>query len=358
MTRSPKTTIYITSLSLIRHAPSKYFTLFYFTHIVLAIALIPTIWNHVTHPHPYLLFTVSLWLWDYTSRWFSTRWGQAEVKVLGGGRMIEVDVLINRPERIEISPGAHTFLTIPRLHRLRGGMRANPFTVATFSEGEQRLKLVMRVRDGFTKSLVELTQRGETSSLPTTIPDEAPALQIPASIFLPSQAPFPNLLQYTRVLVIGGGVGGSFCVPWVKYLHAQPPTGTTVRFVWSVSDPLETHWAFSDLKDTALRNFTLSLELYVTGTGGRARGEAELELLPRAKNAVPSSIPVENVRYTRPTLSLVLEQELDTCMEGDDMAVLVCGPEGMTADVREAVGRTIDNRKGVGVWYWEESFGY
>lgn len=278
--------------------------------------------------------------------------------MLGGGRMIEVDVLINRPERIEISPGAHTFLTIPRLHRLRGGMRANPFTVATFSEGEQRLKLVMRVRDGFTKSLVELTQRGETSSLPTTIPDEAPALQIPASIFLPSQAPFPNLLQYTRVLVIGGGVGGSFCVPWVKYLHAQPPTGTTVRFVWSVSDPLETHWAFSDLKDTALRNFTLSLELYVTGTGGRARGEAELELLPRAKNAVPSSIPVENVRYTRPTLSLVLEQELDTCMEGDDMAVLVCGPEGMTADVREAVGRTIDNRKGVGVWYWEESFGY
>lgn len=282
-----------------------------------------------------------------------------EVKVLSGGRMLEADVLINRPERVEISPGAHIFLTIPRLHRLRGGMRTNPFVVAAFSEGEQCLKLVMRVRDGFTKSLVELTQCEEASSLSTTSPGEEQALQIPASIFLPSQAPFPNLLQYTRVLFIGGGVGGSFCVPWVKYLHAQPPTGTTVRFVWSVSDPLETHWAFSELKDAALRNFTSSLELHVTSTrGARERGEAELELLPRAKNEIPSSILAGNVRYSRPILSLVLEQELHACMEGDDMAVLVCGPEGMTADVREAVGRTIDNRKGVGVWYWEESFGY
>lgn len=283
------------------------------------------------------------------------------MRVLGGGRTVEVDILINRPEKMVIPPGAHIFLTIPRLHRLRGGMRANPFTVAAFCEGEQRLKLVMRVRDGLTKSLVELTQRGETSSLPTTNQEEEQALQIPASIFLPSQPPFPNLLQYTRVLFIGGGVGGTFCVPWVKYLHGQPPTGTSIRFVWSVSDPLEMHWAFIELKDTPLRNFSSSLELYVTGTNvGQARApeEAGVELLPRAKHAVPNSLPASHVHYDRPNLSLVLERELDACLEGDDMAVLVCGPEGMTGDVRDAVRRTIDNRKGVGVWYWEESFGY
>lgn len=273
--------------------------------------------------------------------------------------MIEVDIIINRPEKIEIPPGAHIFLTIPRLHRIRGGMRANPFTVAAFSEDEQRVKLVMRVRNGFTKSLVELTQHGETSALPAANAEDEQALQVPASIFVPSQASFPNLLQYTRVLFIGGGVGGSFCVPWVKYLHFQPPTGTNIRFIWAVSDPLDTHWAFTEMKDIALRNFSSSLELYVTGTGGgRLRGEAEIELLPRTKNALPSPLPASHVRYSRPNVSLVLEQELDSCLEGDDMAVLVCGPEGMTTDVRDAVGRTIDNRKGVGVWYWEENFGY
>ena len=54
----------------------------------------------------------------------------------------------------------------------------------------------------------------------------------------------------------------------------------------------------------------------------------------------------------------MIAEELEACAEGDDMAILVCGPEGMTTVVRQAVGRTIDNQKGVGVWLWEESFGY
>ncbi|KAF8466926.1 hypothetical protein BDZ91DRAFT_848669 [Kalaharituber pfeilii] len=364
--------IFTTSLSLIRHTPSSYFTVFYFTHIILALLLFPILWMHVSHCHPYLILSALLWLWDYTSRWFATRWGHADVKLLPGGRTAEVDITLNPPEKISIPTGAHIFVTVPRLHRLRGKMRSNPFSVASFSDTEQRIKLVMRVRDGFTKSLVQLAQstRKAASRDPDADDDDPSMVHLPASIFLPSQPPFPNFLQYARILFIAGGVGGSFCVPWVKHLHTQPPTGTTIRFVWAVSDSSEPLWSFDDTPEDLLHAYASSLELYVTRShphpltttfsksGQTEEDQLQAELLPRENRMFPMAFPKENLRRERPNLRRIVEQELESCFEGDDMAVVVCGPEEMSRVVREAVGKVIGNQKNVGVWFWEEGFGY
>ncbi|KAI5792394.1 hypothetical protein DFH27DRAFT_186591 [Peziza echinospora] len=364
--------IYITSFSLVRHTRTWYFPVFYFTHIVLAISLFPTLWLHVEHIRLHLSLAGFIWLWDYTMRWFSTQWGLAEVSMPEQGSMLEVDIAVNGASTNLAAPGTHIFLTVPGLHRFRGGLRFNPFTIAATSEGGQTLKLVMRLGEGFTKSLLDHTTPTSTyvalENNEDTEEEKSQSIKTAVSFFAPSQSLLPDLLQYSRVLLIAGGVGGSFCVPWVKYLISQlspedgvgaSEPGPTIRFIWSVKDARETDWALDPSSPSSPetldgQTFDTALEIYITGEDMRSEGSQKSE---------STSIPLQNLSTTpqfrtRPNIPEIVNDELMACPEGGNLAVLVCGPPSMADSVRLATGKCIGKRSGVGIWFWEEGFGY
>lgn len=169
-------------------------------------------------------------------------------------------------------------------------------------------------------------------------------------------------LQFDRILIVAGGVGGAFAVPWIKNLASTPNALARTRFIWTMRDVATLCWAVST--STAADVVKEKAEVFLTSTsrnqeetdegvemqethllsGGHDREEtvAQLEKLGVGK---------ERVALGRPDLGAVLKE----VTKGGSVAVLVCGPWELGAGVRRVAAARV--KTGESVWVHVEEFG-
>src|SRR5690606_27526353 len=124
-----------------------------------------------------------------------------------------------------------------------------------------RIEMVARVRNGTTKKLATLQKNGDTG-------DQELAAFIDGPYGTSSHA--SDLLNggFNRVLVIAGGVGGTFALSWVSSLIKKMGR-EKVHFVWAVKTVEDVMWALKleeEVEDSEIAAETAScVEVYVTG---------------------------------------------------------------------------------------------
>ncbi|KAK0673662.1 putative ferric reductase transmembrane component [Cercophora samala] len=390
-----------TALRPIRHFSYR---LFFITHLLLAIAIPFLILFHAAPARSFMIQTLLVFFVDLISRKMDTVTGHAKFESIPGTNLIKLTAAIphGKMNRFRGHPGSHIYLSIPAAARatfhdptsishLLFEFLFNPFTVASAGGeggGESELTLIARHNGGpMTSALghyAVLAKSAASSSSSSralnnsAIPDARNEGRVPLHIEGPygSVTHFPNFGLFDRVLLIAGGVGATFAVPVYKAVLSENPSAK-VQLVWSVRTAGDATWAL-------LREGLMSdenVQIYVTGvTEGRTRGgvwdqqqEGEAEgsgaegtemsrmFRRRSGSTGGGSGGSGTGRFTslhnrqRPDLRRVVD---DVFRHGQDekVAVVVCGPEEMGREVREYVGVWV--RRGRGVWFHKEGFGF
>ena len=317
------------------------------------------------------------------------------------------------------SPSSHVCLSLPHASRPTtsffsiGGywlfeMLFNPFTIASVNDKANDVTLIVRARDGpMSTALQRFAQPArlpkeavfdgdgsddegdddneETPAIPTAgregldgaASSDAPAL--PGSVSVNLEGPygttayFPKLApqNYDRVLLVAGGVGATFIVPLYRSIVEEAAAASAssdsasqeeapafspmkVDLVWSVRDAGEATWAVvsGDGSERSLLQ-DKNVRIFLTGsssTSSTSTGDIELASL---RSNTPSRFASST--HQRPDLRQIVDGVFRHGKE-ERVAVLVCGPEAMVQELRQAVAGWV--QKGRIVWWHNESFGW
>ena len=273
--------------------------------------LFPLLFFHVSHLRPYVWAALGVWLVDGVLRWRSQVEGTARISLLTD-ELLALDIRTEIPRRFR--PGSHLRITFPNLSKLH----SNPFTVASITPSG--LRVVARVRSGVTRTLAGRKE-------------ERVVLEGPYGQELESGC--------DQLLVIAGGVGGTFCVPIVAAaVNAGRTSG--LRFIWAVRRLEDCLWGLENEEVAGV------VEVYITG------GEAgELQDREVVEKLAALGVKKERVKFGRPDLKAVVFGLVEG--GGRRKEVVCCGPEGMGSGVRREVAK--GRRKGK-VGLHVEEFGH
>ncbi|KAL5360179.1 hypothetical protein BJX96DRAFT_184398 [Aspergillus floccosus] len=322
----------LTATSLDRPRRTSY-RLFFTLHLLAAIVLLPLLFIHVSHLRLYILETLLIFAFDrLTRRFLSTVTVPAHITRIPRTSLLHLRLPLPATTlaTYRAAPGQHVYLSLPPGRTWTRRHLSNPFSVARVSDAG--IELAVRARDGpMTRALAAFADE----SSPARICVEGP---------LGGARWFPDLaLEFDRVLIVAGGVGGTFAVPVYSVLHGGAEVETKgagwVRFVWAVKAVEEVAWA--DSEDGWLRDENVSV--YVTGPG--REGEAGVEMAEIGDSGIGER--------GRPDLRAIVD-EVFAHGEGERVAVLFCGPEGMARDLRGYVGQYAGRE----IWWYEEQFGW
>jgi NAD(P)H-flavin reductase len=189
-----------------------------------------------------------------------------------------------------------------------------------------------------------------TSSAPST------------SIFLEGpyghSAYLPELRDFGRILLIAGGVGATYIIPLWKHISLQrlvsPNFNQKTQLVWAVRSVKDTVWSTELLKHLPGERFAHDeLDIYVTGNTPTRLSSTELsEVDSTAGNELAREIGF-NIKQGKPDLNAIVNDTFSSF--GGPIAVFVCGPEAMTRQLRDQVGRWV--KIGRHVYWHAEEFG-
>ncbi|KAK4554865.1 hypothetical protein LTR86_008013 [Recurvomyces mirabilis] len=353
------------------------YRIFYVTHVTLATALLPVLFFHVSHIRIYLYETSVVYAVNIILRSLASTTAPASMRVLPGTNLLEIDV--PQPQGVAVrqmwAPGQHAYVSLPG-HPMLRTFRSNPFTVASIPAVDGNLRFVARILDGNT---AKLAKAADESKRQREITVEGPYGVITHA---------EKLLAYDRILFVAGGVGATFIVPLYRQLLADlsPSKGShrrqRVSFLWSVKSRAEINWALP-AEAREREGFLERLTVFVTGcreagnmagtSGGVALGEPADDAygetdegieLEEQKNLLSSKADEDGktapdglkILAGRPNISKILDQTFSRGHGSERVAVVVCGPSGLTRGVRDEVGRWVG--RGRDIWFWAESFGY
>ncbi|OCL12463.1 hypothetical protein AOQ84DRAFT_352533 [Glonium stellatum] len=350
------------------------YRVFYTTHIILAGLLLEPLFLHVTHIRPYLAEIVAIIVLHEIVRNYSVRRYSGMIGVIPGTNLVEIRIpLISTDKELTWKPGQHVYLSRPTgvsssswYESFVTRYRVNPFTIASLPAKDKQLLLVTRTLSGNTKSLADLARSLSAEVGPgETSPSIPIALEGPygASVHL------PDLSKFDRVLLVAGGVGATFLVPVYRsmiegegvFRSANPQ----IRFVWAVRKLAETQWALPspDGDETESDVTQNAVEVYITRPSG-----ANLQLdntgdnieLAEAEQLMPFQDETEKARrgmtvhVGRPDIGSIADEVFTNSF--GSVAVLACGPQIMTEELRERVGKWVKEGRDV---YWHcETFGW
>lgn len=272
----------------------------------------------------------------------------AQIEILPG-EALRVTIKIARPWTFK--PGQHIFLTIPSV----GFWTSHPFSVAwsdimdrsidpemgliiddsaPTARPRSTISIIMRRRDGFTKTLYRKTERASGRC-----------------IFLPALIEGPyggshTLHSYGTVMLFAGGVGITHQVPFVRDLIGGYAAGTNaarrVVLIWVIQSPEHLEWIrpwMTTVLAMEKRREILRIQLFVTR--------------PMSTKEIHSPSATVQMFPGRPNVDSLVEVE-SRCQIGA-MGVSVCGPGGLADDVRAACRA----RQGLrNIDLFEESFGW
>ncbi|OCK81285.1 hypothetical protein K432DRAFT_295836 [Lepidopterella palustris CBS 459.81] len=353
------------------------YRVFYTTHIILASLLIYPLFFHVKHIRPYVMEVFVVILLHQIFRNYSLRRYSGTVSLIRGTNLVQIRIpLILLDKEMKWKVGQHVYLSRPtgvspsfssyETFVLRN--RTNPFTIASLPAKDKQLLLVARTLNGNTKKLAELGR-----SLSAHIEAGEPSPSIPMVLEGPygASARLPDFSTFDRILLVAGGVGATFVLPIyrsiVEYEGASRSPSPQVRFVWAVRKLAETQWAFPPLDqdqpelDSAIIDNLV--EVCVTrplGPDLEAEYDGEDIELAEAEQLIPLEDEMEKprrgmtIRSGRPDMFAIVNEAFGKST--GRVAVLVCGPQGMTEELRGYVGSWVSQGRDV---YWHsETFGW
>ncbi|KAG5356556.1 putative ferric reductase transmembrane component [Yarrowia sp. C11] len=235
--------------------------------------------------------------------------------------------LVNRQTKLKWHSGQHMFITFLKCRPFE----SHPFTISSSYEHEDTLEFIIRIRQGFTKSLKEkLLAQMETQNLSEsdsrkiswTVILHGPYGVKPLGLFVPPSqdlAVSENscLLQKRKIVLIAGGSGVAFTFPLMLQLAHHK---REVEFIWIVPDRSYATWV--DLSH------------------------------PRVQNA---AVLVHETRtHGRPDIAEMVQSRLQGSTSCD--WVCVCGPDMLLRQVRNNVAELRGN--GQSVELFAERFGW
>ncbi|PWW74411.1 hypothetical protein C7212DRAFT_353163 [Tuber magnatum] len=280
----------------------SFYSVFYNLHIILSALLPPLLYCHVSHSRPYVIPTVGMLIVDRVLRVMFTMSTAATISLDPQSSILDISVPF--PHKPPPPSGSHILLNVPSLSL----WTKNPFTVV--ESGNGHVRMVARVQGNLTRKLTRVTK------VPVNIESGYGGHGVNKEL----------VDGVDRVLLLAGGIGGTFTLPWAQFLKAN---GVDARFLWAVQKVGDLQWAGDGV---ALA------EVYITGghgngEGGRG-GEEGMELLDVSSSRNALSVPPLSFSSGRPDIRRAVREVV-----GRDGKVLVmmCGPDLMAEDVKNAV---------------------
>ncbi|ESZ95451.1 hypothetical protein SBOR_4192 [Sclerotinia borealis F-4128] len=359
------------------------YRVFFIVHLFVAFAIIPLLFFHAAPLRLYIIEAVALFVIDLAIRKLTTFTAFTTIQPVPETSLLKVTVPIT-PSKLsdfQYAPGQHIYLSIPpssvpttaeysrHLHELL----YNPFTIASVSDTPSpHITLTLRTLNGPTTSaLSSLSHLGKAR----------PPLNIEGPYG--TSRKFPNLAEsFDRVLLIAGGVGATFTLPIYRAvkesMENEGRANANVRMIWVMRDSAESAWAVSSSKPFPSTNANADssdeeaeegketkventhedgIEIYITSpqtlnpnsNPTPTPGSSSLEMHTMA----PTRNKSGSITYSRPDLRAIINETFAQGTE-ERVAILVCGPPGMAAELRTYVGNWVE--KGRRVWWHDEGF--
>ncbi|KAF9887648.1 hypothetical protein FE257_009741 [Aspergillus nanangensis] len=335
------------------------YRVFYSLHIAIGVAILPVLFFHVSHLRLYVIEALCIFLIDRICRKIDTFRGNVTITRIPQTNLLKLQIAVpeSKISRFQAAPGQHIYLSIPvnntqrtkslsSLHRFI----SNPFSVADVSG--RNVTLVVRARAGpMTRALDALA--------------ESPKAHVSIEGPLGGSRRFPNLgVDFDRVLLVAGGVGGTFAVPIYLDLREQLESEAKglerLGLVWAARSAAEANWAV-ELEGADELGRDENVQFYVTRGSSRTRrlneryGSEDEGALEMDELEVSPGDGIGTGEPGRPDLGQVVDNVFG---HGDQerVAVLFCGPSGMARQLRRHVGQWV--QRGRDVWWYEERFGW
>ncbi|KAF2845864.1 metalloreductase-like protein Fre8 [Plenodomus tracheiphilus IPT5] len=395
-----------TALAFVRR---RNYRVFYISHIAIANVIIVPLYLHCSHIRIYIYQVVLVEVLHLVFRALRLKMYQGTIRLLPGTNLVQIRIpLPSDSSAVNWKPGQHVYLSRPPRKGKAPTIydqwimvnKTNPFTIASLPEKDKELLLIARTLKGNTKHLAEiarsLSQGGSGVPMLPTAGGDIPILPLILEGPYGASDRLPDLSDYDQVLLVAGGVGASFIVPIYRSiveLHDPTPAGPKIRCIWAVQNIAEIQWAFpatssavidDDDDDDAGREANgdgllrqpNAVEVYVTrasgprlqadasasgvfavGPDGDEEGEdfelQENEQLLGTDEQMEKPRKGVVVRCSRPKMSEVVDEVFS---KGSRTAVICCGPQRLTADLRRNVEVWV--HRGHDVFWYDETFGW
>lgn len=332
------------------------YRIFFYSHVVLSMVLLPILYYHVSHLRLYILESAAIYIMLIVQRNVSQARVETTISPIKGASLLSITFPLSFLRNRSYAPGQHIYISFPML---KDKLRLNPFTIANLPNEDRKISVVARALTGSTLMLDRMGHGLQPQPLLIDGPYGAASY-------------FPRLADYDGVLLVAGGVGATFTMPIYRQLLARNDgkRPNNLRFVWVVRDRREAEWGVQSLTSdsTVLPE---GFEMYVTGRGGRGdtamptvdNDNAAIELQEResllndaseSEGSIHDSKSMDKVRSGRPDLGRLVDQTFNESRE--KVAILVCGPAGMGAALRKEIGRWVVTGRDI-FWHSEE-FGW
>lgn len=402
----------LTNLTTIAPLRNLSYEFFVIQHIILFFGFIIAVMMHLPstalYSRVYIYIPIALYLIDRIIRsarfaWNNIRPGHATLTALDGGvtRVTVKSKAINKWKA-----GSHVFLKIPKC----GILQSHPATIAsTPASHDGDLVFLLKSHKGFTSRLFRNASQSSSSS---------PAINHLALIDGPYGSSHADFACFDTVLLISGSTGTTYTLPILldiaARVQAQKLPVKRITFLWIVKNTSWVNWISDELTVAAEKLHAAGIDLdilvhvtcdddFTTGaevgeeqwacgcakssgpccciTVDEDKGDREFSdeksdgkgteiqvgssrsSLRSDKDGVKSRVLSCARFYSgRPDIYELLWQRLERA-EGET-GVAVCGPLGLSADVRSCVVRASDERavhKGTGaqgVYLHSECFGW
>ncbi|KAK4444994.1 Ferric/cupric reductase transmembrane component 2 [Podospora aff. communis PSN243] len=350
------------------------YRLFFLTHLFVAFAMPVVLCKHAPPARIFMVESLLVFILDLVSRKLDTVTTQATLESIPGTSLVKITASIphTKINRFRLHPGSHVYLNIPAASRQSIDPKSavhllfeflfNPFTVAAVDPDSGDITLVTRHKAGpLTTALARFAGAkplaGLTSSNTSTEVTKLPlSLEGPYGV----STRFPQLSSgdFDRILLVAGGIGATFTVPIYQAITAENPSAK-VEMIWSVRSAGDATWTVTDGKSLMDDD---NVQIFLTGDvvdglsgGGDGYGSgAEVEMSSMQRDRRRGRVTAQHNRK-RPDLRRIVDGVFGHGTE-ERVAVLVCGPEEMAKELRDAVGTWV--RRGRTVWYHKEGFGF
>jgi NAD(P)H-flavin reductase len=342
------------------------YRVFFFMHYLAVRVIPPLLFFHAPSARVYLIEAVVFHVVDLVARRRRTVFAaSATLKTVPGTSLVRIDAVLppSRPPEFQEQPGSHVLIRIPASSRVSPGLKeylsalsSNPFTVSSIDTDSGTISLIARKRTGplttYLSTLSSSSHQEITTKMTTTLDIQGPYGVIGRSL--------PSLLTggYDRILLFAGGVGATFALPVYRAIFHDNPAAQ-VTFIWAVRSAAEATWAVDTSTTGPSTDTPRSLssildddnvQLFLTGDMGiAARDGPGMEMADLRRSSGGGG------NRKRPDVGRIIDETFRKGRE-ESVAVMVCGPMGMAADVRARVKPWA--MKGRRVWWHSEAFGW
>ncbi|KAK4692682.1 hypothetical protein P7C71_g4570, partial [Lecanoromycetidae sp. Uapishka_2] len=327
------------------------YRVFFYLHVILSITLLPVLYLHVSFLRVYILEAAAVYVLLIAQRNFDQAAVDAIIENIPNTNLISITIPLTKAlAKRTYKPGQHIYIGFPSLPQK---LRINPFSIANPNPSDDKqIHVVARTLDGTTAMLASLSSHPQPSPL---------LIEGPYG----SAKYFPDLGSYDSVLLVAGGVGATFTLPFYRDLLHRSWKGEDVpfaRFVWTVKKEADARWGVEQVRRQVEDDLPKDFEVYVTRDNAGSEHSSNfskhesVELQERdSMFGEIGEVAADHVRKGRPDLHGIVD-EIFSHDGGDKVAVLVCGPTGMGAAVRKEVGQWV--WKGRDVFWHSEEFGW